>query len=67
MIVCYSVKQFAPPDTEIIVVADGDTEGSRNLAQEFTTKIITNEHPLGLGCSPILIWAEAPTTNLFFN
>ncbi|BAQ66471.1 glycosyltransferase family 2 protein [Geminocystis sp. NIES-3709] len=42
-----SVKKFAPPDTEIIIVADGDTDGSRKLAQEFTSKIIINDRPLG--------------------
>lgn len=42
-----SVKKFATPDIEIIVVADGDTDGSRKLAQEFTSKIIINDRALG--------------------
>ncbi len=60
-----SVKQFAPPDTEIIVVADGDTDGSRNLAQEFTTKIIINDRPLGPANARNL-GAEIATGDLIF-
>ena len=42
-----SIKKFAPSDIEIIVVADGDTDGSRNLAEKFTTKILINDIPNG--------------------
>lgn len=42
-----SVKKFAPPDTEIIIVADGDTDGSRDLAQQYATKLLINDTPHG--------------------
>lgn len=42
-----SVKKFAPSEIEIIIVADGDTDGSRKLAQKFTSKIIINDQALG--------------------
>ena len=35
-----SLKQFAPEGTEIIVVADGDTDGSGDLAEAFGIQVL---------------------------
>ena len=37
-----SIKRFAPSQVEVIIVADGDTDGSRDLASEFDYQLLTN-------------------------
>lgn len=37
-----SIKKFSPPQLEVIIVADGDTDGSRNLADEFGYQLLIN-------------------------
>ncbi|WP_373479351.1 glycosyltransferase family 2 protein [Geminocystis sp.] len=37
-----SIKEFAPSSVEVIIVADGDTDGSRNLATEFDYQLLVN-------------------------
>lgn len=42
-----SLKQFAPKNAEIIVVADGDTDGSGDLAVSYGAKVIRNSVSYG--------------------
>jgi glycosyltransferase involved in cell wall biosynthesis len=37
-----SIKQFATSQVEVIIVADGDTDGSRDLASEFGYQLLIN-------------------------
>ncbi|HXX35441.1 MAG TPA: glycosyltransferase [Thermodesulfobacteriota bacterium] len=41
------VTEAAPASTEIIVVADGDTDGSWHVAEEFGVKVLRNDKPQG--------------------
>ena len=42
-----TVIQAVPPSSEIIVVADGDTDGSWRVAEEFGVKVLRNLKPQG--------------------
>jgi GT2 family glycosyltransferase len=42
-----SIKKFGKLAKEIIVVADGDTDGSRDLAKQFGAKVLTKDKPSG--------------------
>jgi glycosyltransferase involved in cell wall biosynthesis len=42
-----SVTQAMPPPAEVIVVADGDTDGSWQVAQEFATRVLRTPTPGG--------------------
>ena len=41
------ITEAAPASTEIIVVADGDTDGSWHVAQSFGVKVLRNDRPQG--------------------
>jgi glycosyltransferase involved in cell wall biosynthesis len=41
------ITEAAPASTEIIVVADGDTDGSWHVAEEFGVKVFRNDRPQG--------------------
>jgi glycosyltransferase involved in cell wall biosynthesis len=41
------ITEAAPASTEIIVVADGDTDGSWHVAEEFGVKVLRNDRPQG--------------------
>jgi glycosyltransferase involved in cell wall biosynthesis len=41
------LTEAAPPSTEIIVVADGDTDGSCRMAEEFGVKVLRIPKPQG--------------------
>lgn len=66
-----SLKQFAPPETEIIVVADGDDE-SGDVAESFGVKVIRNPTASGpakarnlgakIATGEILFFIDADTT-----
>lgn len=42
-----SLQEFAPSSVEVIVVADGDTDGSRNLVTEFGYQLHINDSSQG--------------------
>ena len=42
-----SLQKYAPSDVEVLVVADGDTDGSRNLATEFGYRLLVNKNSRG--------------------
>jgi len=42
-----SLAALAPPPLETIVVADGDTDGSRHLVEGFDTRVIKLQNPVG--------------------
>jgi len=42
-----AITEAAPASTEIIVVADGDTDGSWHVAKEFGVKVLRNDRPQG--------------------
>jgi glycosyltransferase involved in cell wall biosynthesis len=67
-----SVKSLDPPPAEIIVVADGDTDGSRQLAAAFGARVIRRSVPGGpalarnegarLASGDLLFFADADVT-----
>ena len=42
-----SLAQASPPPSAVVVVADGDTDGSRRVAQEFGARVLTRSSPGG--------------------
>lgn len=61
-----SLKQFVPEGIEIIVVADGDTDGSGDLAKTFATKVLRNPTAKGPAQARNLGAKEAQGEILFF-
>jgi glycosyltransferase involved in cell wall biosynthesis len=41
------ITEVSPPSTEIIVVADGDTDGSCQVGEEYGVKVLRNSKPQG--------------------
>ena len=61
-----SVSNAAPSSTEIIVVADGDTDGSWRVAEEFGMKVLIIPRSHGPACARNLGARNAQGDILFF-
>ncbi|TLY35710.1 MAG: glycosyltransferase [Nitrospirae bacterium] len=61
-----SLLEALPPPTEIIVVADGDTDGSGELAKEFGAQVLRFPSPGGPGRARNLGARAAESDLLFF-
>ena len=61
-----SVTQCSPAPAEIIVVADGDAEGSGRIAEEFAARVLTTPRPVGPAQARNLGAKAAKADILFF-
>lgn len=62
----FSIKATVPSPVEIIVVGDGDTDGSSQLAEEFGVKVLRFPSPGGPGRARNLGASRATGEVLFF-
>lgn len=60
-----SVHLYAPVDTQLIVVADGNTGNDASLARSFGTTVLTTSQAVGAGLARNLAARRLPLTFFF--